>query len=71
MKIPRYVSEKYFNGARDFKSEKRQQLKVLLKALDDFRCGCAYLPSGSRDVQRIAEILQRVQSDISTKNWGR
>ena len=71
MKIPRYVSERYFLGARDFKSEKRQQLKVLLKALDDLRCDCASLPSGLGDVGRIAEIAQRMQREMSIKNWGR
>lgn len=69
--IPRYVTEKYKNGARGFKSQKRQQLRQLKKALNDLRIGCAFFPCAMDPVDAIAERVQYLERELSIKNWGR
>lgn len=71
-KIPDYVltnTETY--SRRAFKSQKRQQVRAALKAIDDLRAGCAFLPSGSKSVEIAANALKAVQDECSIKNWGR
>jgi hypothetical protein len=67
-KVPRWISEQYENGARGFKEEKRAQLRVVVKAFEDFRLGCAYLPCGSSDA---FVALRHIQRAISIAEWGR
>lgn len=60
-----------FPNARAFKAEKRRHLRVLKRALDDLRMGCAYFPSGTIHVERIAHEIEELTRELSAKEWGR
>ena len=70
-KVPKFIAKKYELGARGFKSEKRQQLRMLNRILSDLRIGCAYLPCGTRPVDDIQKQINIMLESLSVKNWGR
>ena len=69
--LPKHVIAQYGKRSRDFKAQKRKGLKLLAKALDNFRNGSAFLPCGSYPIQAIDKIIERMKIDLSVKNWGR
>lgn len=79
MKIPTHViHNSKVENARQWKAKKRREARELKRALNVFRHGCAYLPSGgvgrygaSRDVDIINDAIDRIIDDLSVKNWGR
>ena len=52
---------------REFKQLKRQQLKAVIKAYDEYRSGCGYCPGSLR----LEVALELHQKQLSIKNWGR
>ena len=46
-------------------------MRKILKALDELRRGCAYLPNGTEEVDIAARALKAIKSDCMVKNWGR
>ena len=71
MKIPPFITKQYPDGARGFKKEKRWQLRLLLKALDNLREGSAYFPSGTKHIFEIESACEELQDELSAKRWGR
>jgi len=70
-KIPDYAlknSRTY--TSRKFKSLKRKQLRMAIKALSDLQGGCAYFPNSSTDVDAARKALELIKDDVSIKNWG-
>jgi len=70
-RVPVFIAKQYVGGARAFKSERRAALRRIKSVLPDLRAGCAYFPSGTRDVEALAEAVARIERDISIANWGR
>lgn len=70
-KIPKDVAKQYANGARGFKSERRQALRRLETALSDLRFGCAFFPCGTSPVAAIDAQVKLLKRELSIKNWGR
>ncbi len=71
MQIPDFVLENTGTfSSRKFKSLKRKQLRIVSKAVDNLRAGCAYFPNGLNNIEIITEHVERIKYDISVKNWG-
>lgn len=68
-------SDKYpahaYPNARAFKSEKRKQLREVLRAMEQLRSGCAYFPNGHQPVVAIKDQLEALAKELSAKEWGR
>lgn len=58
---------------REFKAKKRADIRALLSALDRYRNGCAYCPTGADGlmVDAVAELLRVAQDELSVNKWGR
>ena len=61
---------------REFKAKKRAEIRAALKAIDDLRGGCAYMPTVGRFtspqiVEDIARQLKELAEACSEKEWGR
>ena len=71
-KIPYYVlrATKCLTK-REWKSAKRKELRVLDKALNAFRSGCAFVPDGPKHVHAMEASLCELKEIISVKKWGR
>jgi len=70
-KIPKYVLKNLgLQTQRQFKALKRHQIRQIMKALDDYRMGCAYC-HGRFDVGEIAKRLEKCKKQLSVKEWGR
>lgn len=69
------ASDKYpahaFPSAHAFRSEKRRQLRVVRKALEDLRTGCAYFPDGGDAVKLMGQSVDLLTQQLSVKRWGR
>ncbi len=68
--IPEHIQER-FGGSRQFKAIKRRQCRATLKALDQLRFGCAFIPDGATLVTAAREALTRLQNGMKVSNWGR
>ena len=55
---------------RQFKSKKRQQLKEVERALDEYRLGCAGSPAYPY-IHELENALHAMIDAQSVKNWGR
>lgn len=60
-----------FPNVQAFRSEKRQQLRVLKKAAEAMRMGCAYLPDGGEGLKLIEDRIAVMLDQLSVKQWGR
>jgi hypothetical protein len=70
MKIPSRVLEG--QTTREWKSLKRQQFKTVIKALNDYRYGCAYGPSYENgNIEILEDIIDTIEDEHSIKAWGR
>jgi hypothetical protein len=71
MTIPKYcLNNMGLETARQFKSLKRKEVRRALRAVDDLRTGCSFLPSGDTRVQRIQKELDQLKQELAVKNWG-
>ena len=68
MRIPKIP--KRLGPARQFKQQKRNELKKTKKALEKVRLGCAYTPFVHEIVFASRHIEQAIK-DSSVNNWGR
>jgi hypothetical protein len=69
--LPEHIVQDY-GSSRAFKAAKRKQLRILKRALNDLRMGCAYFPvSGSSLVQVIDQQVRTLEWELAAKNWGR
>lgn len=61
-----------YKTAHEFRSEKRKEVRQALKALEQLRLGCAYLPdSGSWNVPHIIAAVELLKDAMTVKRWGR
>ena len=71
-RVPKFITEQYPGGAREFKSERRQALIKAKKAVKDLSFGISYAPADSLLACIQAEVaLDRLSHLLSIKNWGR
>lgn len=70
-KLPKHVTERYADGAHGFRADKRAIVREMRALLDELRTGCAYFPTGSGPVERIAKELAALKAALSVKAWGR
>jgi len=68
LKLPSHIAHHY--TARQWKDQKRKELKAVIKLFNAFRLGCAYTPSYD-DAARVQAALDRMQKACSVKEWGR
>lgn len=69
MKLPAYMLKKY-GTARNYKKEKRRQLREVKRALNSFRFGMAYCPA-YKEVERAIDEIDAALEKVSVQNWGR
>lgn len=63
---------RHYGSSRAYKKTKRKQLRILKRALDDLRMGCAYFPvSGASLVKVISQQVETLEWELSAKAWGR
>lgn len=71
MSLPAHLI-RYYGSTRDYKAEKRTQLRRILHDLDKLSFGCAYLPDREqRTVTHVKTELRRLSKRLSVKEWGR
>jgi hypothetical protein len=70
-RIPKYISEQYKGGARQFKAERRKALNLVEMAFHKLCRGSTQFPTSYKHILRIRESLAAISNDISIKNWGR
>ena len=69
--IPEYVKRNMgLRGNRDYKQRKRREFRELLKAVDTFRTGCAWIPAHNVFVDATKK-LEKIRVALSIKEWGR
>ena len=54
-----------------FRAEKRRELRVLKKAAENLRAGCAYMPDGGECVGLILDRIGLLTEQLSVRRWGR
>lgn len=71
-KVPENVlANNGFKSQRDFRKQKRAQVRAVKKAMQELRAACIYMADGCR--ADIVEIDRRVESLLrktSVKEWG-
>lgn len=67
-KWPKY-SEKYEN-ARDFRANKRREVREALLAVNELRFGCVYTPAHEHIISA-AKHLEAAKSLMSIERWKR
>ena len=55
---------------RQWRIQKRQELRAMKKAFTEMRFGCAYTPI-YQDYLDISKILNKMEKGLSIKEWGR
>ncbi len=70
-KAPKWVLKQEGITQKQWKSRKRQELKILLKALRKYRMGCAYCPGYSGEIGIIQSNLEELKKLQSVEKWGR
>lgn len=71
MRIPKYITKQYQEGAHGFRKQKRRQVRLAIKAVDELLCGCAYFPSGSGGIETVLKILREIKKELSVSRFGR
>ena len=67
--IPKWLREKLGVTGRQWKSQKRQQLKDIIKAVSVYENGCAYAPNYD-ETRKLRKILKDMKKAHSVKEWG-
>lgn len=70
-RVPKFIAEKFHDGSHGFRKSKRRSIRSILRQIAFLRLGCAYFPSGNKDVATLQKIAERIKADISVKNWGK
>jgi len=70
-KLPDILKHRW-QTLRQFKQDKRREMRSVFTAMDALRMGCAYLPTDAyREVCNARDALARAQSHMSVERWGR
>ena len=67
--IPKRVAKKH-GSERKFKEAKRRQLTGVVKAMEELRCGCSFMPGYHLFVES-DHNLRKLQKLLSQREWGR
>ena len=59
-----------YTSGRDFRSQKRYEVRIALKAIDDLRLGCAYTPAYEQIVEA-NKHLELAKALLSVERWKR
>ena len=72
-KVPGYVLMALeITTQREFKQQKRRELKAVLEAWEIFRSGCVYCHRyETGNISRADSQLEQIKQDLSVKEWGR
>ena len=70
-RVPKFIASKYHGGASEFRKSKRHAIRSIIRQINFLRLGCAYFPSGEKDVDVMASAADRIKSDVSTRRWGK
>lgn len=60
-----------YDSMHDFRKTKRAEVKQLVKALNDVRFGCAYIPGAQSAINTLAQASEELKRLVSVKEWGR
>ena len=70
MRFPSLVLKTYkVKTSREFRSIKRRELREVIKAIDELRVGCYYLPDGGDAVDKMDKIAKDLKVQLQVKNW--
>ena len=67
--IPKWLLEQEGLTARQWRIRKRRELRVLIKAFEQFGFGCGFTPA--RDLALMAQMLEKWKQELGVKRWGR
>ena len=56
---------------RQWRQLKRKQLKAVIRAMWEYRAGCAYCPGRNGEFGIITTNLEKLEKLLSQKNWGK
>ena len=69
--IPKYVlKNRGIKTTREFKQQKRKEIREAIRAMKNFQCGCANTP-GYESYCTAIEAAEETKDKCSLKNWGR
>lgn len=57
-------------SSREWKEQKRAELREAFKALDDVYLGCAYTPA-YHHLKQARDLLESAKDTMSQREWGR
>ena len=61
-----------YKTKRDFKQQKRKDLRQLIRALNQYRLGCAFTGDAACNAfDRINKDIEIIKKAIAVKEWGR
>lgn len=61
-----------YASVHEFRALKRRQVRAVLKALEELRMGCAYLPdSGGFRVPHLIAQFELLKDAMTVKRWGK
>ena len=55
----------------DFRQAKRKEMDTVIRAWEEFRCGCAYVPGYCEYQDRINAAIVAWRERMTVKAWGR
>jgi hypothetical protein len=61
----------HIGRSRQFKAEKRRELREFLKALAALRSGCAYCPGYPQPFETMERAAKDLKRAWSEREWGR
>ena len=67
--IPKWLRDKLGLTSRQWKAQKRQELKNIISAVSIYENGCAYAPNYD-EVRELRKILKEMKKAHSVKEWG-
>jgi len=56
---------------RQWRQQKRQELRKVIKAWEQYRLGCAYAPGYPDHINTVDHILNDMKRQLSQMNWGK
>lgn len=71
-KIPKWLLQRDGITTRQWKAEKRRELKAVLDAWETYSSGSAYCPGYNHEEHAdVVQALIKLRDALSVKNWGR
>ena len=59
-----------YKSVRAFKAEKRADMRAALRAIDQLRMGCFYVPGGHQIIEAM-RLLEQARYQMRADKWGR